>query len=167
MKKSVLSLMVVAVLLTAAFALWLALDRSGRHGARPEPAQVASEPPPAPAPAPALADASAPVELAPADDMKAPAPAALAEPADAPDENRAETASSGGRRIRGRILVPGGAPEDDSLRVVALKEAVRPSQVYGTGGVLADLADGKKDRALGSASVAADGTFNLSLSSSS
>ena len=84
-------------------------------------------------------------------------------PENSADERRAAPEDGTGRRIRGRVLFPAGAPSDESLRVVALKEALAPRKVYGKGGVLGALAEGKRESALGSAPVAADGTFSLGL----
>ncbi|NOT31327.1 MAG: hypothetical protein HOP15_12850 [Planctomycetes bacterium] len=57
----------------------------------------------------------------------------------------------------------GAAPADDSLRVLALSEALDPRRVYGTSGVLDDLARGEKERVLGTATVQPDGSFELAL----
>lgn len=155
MKKPALALLAAAVLLAAAFALWLVREAPERGGGRPEAAAAAARP--------ALAEqplVRPEVELAPAGAV--PGAAELA-PGASSDETRATAESSSGRRIDGRVLVPAGAPADNSLRVVALKEALAPRRVYGAGGVLGDLAAGKRESALGSARVAADGTFALAL----
>jgi hypothetical protein len=160
MKKPALTLFVFAVFLAVALGAWFALGGSerGRSASEsPRPARAgaandereASLAPPAPA-----------AELAPAG--AAPVVGELATPATGAGEQRSAESGSG-RRIRGRVLVPAGAPPDDSLRVVALKEALAPRRVYGTGGVLSDLADGKRESALGTAPVAADGSFTLAL----
>lgn len=155
-KKSALVLLAVAVPLVAALAWWLVLDESERGG-RGEPAPAAAAKPEPQTPAP-LEPAAEP-ELVPA-------------AAAAPDEGAVEGAAearrepspdSSGRHIAGRVKLLGAAPADDSLRVLALSEALDPRRVYGTSGVLDDLARGKKEHLLGTAAVQPDGSFELAL----
>jgi hypothetical protein len=156
MKKPALTLLLAAVLFVAAFAVWRALGKTERGRAMPEAAAATTG---TDLDAPALA--AAPVELTPV--ALASGEDALAPPANSADQRREAPESGSGRHIRGRVLWPAGAPSDESLRVVALKEALAPRKVYGKDGVLDDLADGKRESALGSAPVTADGTFTLAL----
>lgn len=74
--------------------------------------------------------------------------------------------AAGGERVtvRGRLVVPGPAPADPTLRAVALASELRAAEVYGENGALARLADGGTTAAgavVDVAGVAADGSFEL------
>src|SRR5262249_29669932 len=144
MNKSVPLFLAAAVLL-AAFVAWFAFSRSDRGGrGAPAPAPVAA---PAETPAPVELASAAPIVEAPKE-QPAPAPAALTAAPAVQEESRS-AADSGGRRIVGRVLAPSGAPADATLRVIAMPRALPPREIYGDGGVLADLAAGKGERCLG------------------
>src|SRR5262249_12697661 len=68
--------------------------------------------------------------------------------------------------IAGFLRVPAGAPADESLRVLAVSEALSPAVVYGKDGLLEHVAKGKKEKLIASAPVAPDGRFSLALGTS-
>jgi hypothetical protein len=156
MKKPVLLFTALALAAAALVVLWKGLESPPRHG------PTASGSGGAPASTPGThTPAAVAAPLIPAESKaEAPAPAAAAEP------ERTAAAPSGGRTLAGRVLVPAGAPADDTLRVLAFGEDLAPRQIYGTGGLLDDLADGRHaERLLGSAKVDAQGRFTLALAS--
>ncbi len=157
MKKPALTLLASALLLVAVLGFWLVLDGSER-GTRGTSTPVA-------APAP-VDDPTPNTPLASAPSLAEPAPGEfVASEASTPEVRREAAPRGAGRRISGTVRLPSDAPADESLRVLALAESLPLRRVYGTGGVLAELADGKKERVLGSAPVRADGGFELALSS--
>ena len=158
-KKSAFWLLAFLVPL-AALAFWFMLDDAPRGGrGETPPAPIAS----APAETPAALESPASELVAAA----SPAPEPSAEPAAAAAARRELAQDGSGRRIAGRVKLPSAAPVDDSLRVIALAEALEPRRIYGTGGAVADLARGEKKGVLGSAPVRADGTFELALGAES
>ncbi|MSR61217.1 MAG: hypothetical protein EXS08_02050 [Planctomycetes bacterium] len=156
MKKPVLALLFL-LLPAVLVLLWLSLGKSERGQATNDSQSMTGL-----AQKKAEAEVATPVPLELAKPEKQPELVPSA-PTPASEDRRAVAESGSGRRILGRVLFPLGAPADDSLRVLALAEAQPLRQIYGTGGVLADLAEGKKERALGTASVGADGSFSLAL----
>jgi protocatechuate 3,4-dioxygenase beta subunit len=153
MKKSAFVLVLVAGALAAT--LWLALGRSeGTRGLTKAPASSEASLAADPAPRPEL---TAPPEPVP----EAPTPTSA--PTPEPEARREAATDGSGRRIAGRVQLPQAAPADETLRVHALREAFAPAVIYGRRGVLEELARGEKTRALASAPVRADGSFELAL----
>ncbi|HEX6883671.1 MAG TPA: carboxypeptidase-like regulatory domain-containing protein [Planctomycetota bacterium] len=160
MKKPVLLVSALILALAAVLVLWRALEAPGRGSPRGA----------TPAAAPA-AEVAAPAAIAaPAAPLAEAAPAATGEGASAAPDTQAErtAATAGGRTLRGSVLLPAGAPQDETLRVLALSEALTPRQVYGVGGLLDDVAAGKQaEKLLASVTVDATGRFTLPLAAES
>ncbi len=153
MNKPTLTLLASALALFAVLALWLLLDDSERAPRSEAGIAVASE------------SVRTEAELAPASAELRPAITPPPAAPEVPQAERREAVQDGaGRRIAGRVLLPSAAPADETLRVLALRENLPPRRVYGSGGVLADLAQGKNEPAvLGTAAVRPDGGFELAL----
>ena len=160
MKTPVLVLVALA-LVAAAILFFFRLDPPSR-GASPE--SLATPPATAETPRPTAeltAPAPAALEEAPAaPGTTAPAPSGEGEAVPQREEARAE----GSRTVTGVVTLPSGAPPDDTLRVLALRDFLAPFQIYGKSGVLADWQEGRREKVVGTAAVEASGAFHLNLS---
>lgn len=155
MKKIALPLVLLVLVALALYAFWSSLsdDGSPRGVGRPEVVERPAEAPTKPA---EVVAADLPVDAAPDAALEAPPGAAGRQTAPAVEGNAT---------IRGRVVLPLGAPADDTLRVVALRENRSGKDIYGEDGLLAHLAKGEREGVLGTAPVASDGTFHLDVAS--
>jgi len=158
MKKPALILLAVVALAAVPLFLWKGLGSSGRGSA---PEQSAAAAPVASttqgSPAPAELDAPEPLETPEG------VTATIEEPEVVATERQARPTDESGRRIRGHVIAPPGAPADDSLRVVALAADSTLRQIYGSSGLVALGRSGKPDAIRGEARVQPNGSFDLAL----
>lgn len=150
------------LLLLGALAFWT-FSRTDSRGTSERPAAAESTSG-APTPTPAELEPAA----APAGNASADRPVTATDPA----VSAREADQGSGRILLGHVRLPGGAPADESLRIVAFAEELASERVYGAGGALApeswnaskeDTERRKKSTPLAEAPVAADGTFRLAL----
>jgi len=155
MKKPVLLVSALILALAAVLVLWRALETPGRGAPRAA----------TPGTAPASEVATPAAIAAPAAPLAQVEPAAPEAASAAPSAQAERTAAAaGGRTLRGSVRFPAGAPPDETLRVLALSEALAPRLIHGVGGLLDDAAAGKKtEKLLASAAVDAQGQFTLPL----
>lgn len=151
-------LFAVVLSLVALVALWFVLDESPKRGALAQPGAEAPAPAATVEDRPLVAPEIVPVAQEPAAAATGPVVAELAK-----SERSQVEATSDGRTIVGSVRIPPGAPEDPTLRVVALAKSVTAEDVYGEDELLAKLAEGKRELVLGTAEVRPDGSFALRL----
>jgi hypothetical protein len=158
MNKPAATLSLVVLAAAACGGIWYLL-RSGPARER-EPASL-----PVAETAPAALEGAAPAVAAPLDrEEAAEAPAGLVAPASTGQERRALDIGGGARSVRGRVAFPANAPQDPTLRVLALSKDLEAEKIYGSDGVIAKLAQGEEpEELLASAAVDGAGDFELAL----
>jgi protocatechuate 3,4-dioxygenase beta subunit len=159
--KSPLALLVAfALALLAAAFFWFRLEAPTRGSSALSPAATGQEP----ASRREQAELAHPAATAPLpEDQKLTSPVVAAESSTAGAQREAASVE-GARTVNGRITLPPGAPPDETLRVLALRENLAPRQIYGKSGVLEDWNEGKRDKVEGTAPVDAGGAFRLQVS---